>query len=81
VLGRAAAAVGPGGTFLLVGHDLLNLAEGHGGPSEPAVLYTADDVVTGLPGLEIEKAERVLRPVEGAERPAIDVLVRATRPR
>jgi hypothetical protein len=45
------------------------------------VLYTAADVVAGLAGLEIEKAERVLRPVEGAERPAIDVLVRATRPR
>jgi SAM-dependent methyltransferase len=81
VLGRAAAAVAPGGTFLLVGHDLLNLTEGHGGPSEPAVLYTADDVVAGVPGLAIERAERVLRPVEGAERPAIDVLVRARRPR
>jgi SAM-dependent methyltransferase len=81
VLGGAAAAVAPGGTFLLVGHDLLNLTEGHGGPSEPGVLYTAADVVAGLAGLEIEKAERVLRPVEGAERPAIDVLVRATRPR
>jgi SAM-dependent methyltransferase len=81
VLGRATAAVAPGGTFLLVGHDLLNLTAGHGGPSEPAVLYTADDVVAGVPGLEIEKAERVLRPVEGAERPAIDVLVRARRPR
>jgi SAM-dependent methyltransferase len=80
VLGRAAAAVAPGGTFLLVGHDLRNLAEGHGGPSEPAVLYTPDDVVAALPELEIEKAERVFRPVEGAERPAIDALVRATRP-
>ncbi len=80
VLQRAAAAVAPGGTFLLVGHDLLNLTEGHGGPKEPDVLYTADDVVADLPGLEILRAERVLRDVEGAERHAIDVLVRATAP-
>lgn len=80
VLGRAAAAVAPGGTFLLVGHDLLNLTEGHGGPSDAALLSTADDVAAELPGLEIEKAERVLRPVAGAPRPAIDALVRARRP-
>jgi SAM-dependent methyltransferase len=80
VLGRAAAAVAPGGTFLLVGHDLTNLADGHGGPSDPAVLLTPEDVRSELPGLEVVKAERVLRPVEGAERPAIDALVRAMRP-
>jgi SAM-dependent methyltransferase len=80
VLPRAAAAVAPGGTFLLVGHDLLNLTEGHGGPKDPDVLYTADDVVADLPGLEVIRAERILRDVEGAERHAIDVLVRATAP-
>lgn len=80
VLQRAAGAVAPGGTFLLVGHDLLNLAEGHGGPQDASVLYTADDVVADVTGLEIVRAERVLRDVEGADRPAIDVLVRATSP-
>jgi len=80
VLQRAAAAVAPGGTFLLVGHDLLNLTEGHGGPTDASVLYTADDVVADLTGLEPVRAERVLRDVEGAERPAIDVVVRATAP-
>lgn len=79
VLGRAARALAPGGTFLLVGHDLANLAEGAGGPSDPAVLYTPEDVVAELPGLEIEKAERVLRDVAGADRPAIDALVRARK--
>ena len=80
VLQRAAAAVAPGGTFLLIGHDLANLAEGHGGPQDASVLYTAEDVVAALPGLEVTRAERVLRDVEGADRPAIDVIVRATAP-
>lgn len=77
VLGRAAAAVAPGGTFLLVGHDLTNLTDGVGGPRDPAFLFTPDDIVGELPGLDIERAERVLRDVDGAGRPAIDALVRA----
>lgn len=80
VLARAADALTPGATFLLVGHDSTNLTHGVGGPSEPSVLYTPDDIVAELGGLEIEKAERVVRDVEGAERPAIDALVRARRP-
>jgi SAM-dependent methyltransferase len=77
VLARAAAALAPGGTFFLVGHDLTNMTDGVGGPRDPDVLYTPDDIVAALPGLAIEKAERVLRDVEGADRPAIDALVRA----
>lgn len=80
VLSRAAAALAPAGTFLLVGHDLTNLADGVGGPSDPSVLYTPEDVVADVPGLEVEKAEKVLRDVVDAERPAIDALVRARRP-
>jgi SAM-dependent methyltransferase len=80
VLARAAAALAPGGTLLLVGHDLLNATEGVGGPSDPSLLYTPDDVAAELPGLEIEKAERVRRDVDGEERAAIDALVRARRP-
>lgn len=79
----AAEAVAPGGTLLLVAHDSANLAEGFGGPRDPAVLYTADDVVADLDGtgLRIEKAERVERSVETetGTRVALDVLVRATR--
>jgi SAM-dependent methyltransferase len=81
ILRRAAAAVAPGGTFLLVAHDRSNLEEGYGGPREPSVLYTAGDVVADLDGLEVERAEPVLRPVETpeGERVAIDALVRARR--
>ena len=79
VLERAADAVAPGGTLVLVGHDLLNLTEGVGGPSDPDLLFTPDGVVAELPGLEIAKAERLLRDVDGHDRPAIDALVRARR--
>jgi SAM-dependent methyltransferase len=81
VLKRAVAALAPGGTFLLIGHDLLNLTEGVGGPSDPGLLHTPDDIVAELDGLAVEKAERVYRDVADADRPAIDVLVRAQRPR
>lgn len=80
VLERAAAALAPGGTFVLVGHDLLNLSEGVGGPSDPEILSTPDEIASELPGLEIQKAERVLRDVDGEEQDAIDMVVRARRP-
>lgn len=80
VFERAVTALRTGGTFLLVGHDLSNLRDGVGGPQDPDLLYTPDDIVAELDGLEIEKAERVFREVPGADRPAIDALVRARRP-
>jgi SAM-dependent methyltransferase len=83
VIRRAATALADGGVALVVAHDTANLAGGVGGPPDPAVLYTADDVrsdltASGIP-LRIERAQQVLRPVEGEPRPAIDLLVRATR--
>jgi SAM-dependent methyltransferase len=80
VLRGASGAVAPGGTFLLVGHDLTNMTDGVGGPSDPSVLYTPDDIVAELSGLVIERAERVLRDIADEDRPAIDALVRARRP-
>jgi SAM-dependent methyltransferase len=79
---RAAAAVAPGGSLLVVAHHATNPAEGYGGPKDPAVLFTEHDVVADVPALEIVRAERVRRPVptpEG-EAVALDVLVRAERP-
>ena len=80
VLARAARAVAPGGTLLLIGHDRTNVTEGVGGPSDPTILFTPDEIAGELPGLELEKAERVLRDVRGEERDAIDALVRARKP-
>ena len=82
VMKRAGAALAPGGTLLVVGHDLLNLSQGYGGPQNPEVLFTPADIERVLPGLGIERAERVLRPVavDGREVTAIDALVRAKKP-
>jgi len=80
-LAGAAAAVRPGGTLLVLGHDLLNLTEGWGGPTQSDVLFTPDDVVAEIDDLRVERAERVRRTVDdpSATREAIDALVRATR--
>src|SRR5262245_5324790 len=79
IMRSAAGAVASGGTLLVVGHHSANIAEGTGGPRDPRVLFTPEDVAAELDGLELEKAERVLRSVEG-ERDAVDALVRARRP-
>ena len=81
VIKKAVAALAPGGTLLVVGHDLLNLSKGVGGPQDPGVLFTPADIERHLAGLHIERAERVLRPVieEGREVNAIDALVRARK--
>ncbi len=82
-LRHAAQALAPGGTLLVVAHDSTNLTDGAGGPRDPAVLYTADDVLTDLDGLAlvVDKAERVTRPVQTPDggRQAIDALVRLHR--
>jgi SAM-dependent methyltransferase len=82
VLGHAASALTSGGTLLLVAHDRSNLVDGVGGPQDPAVLQTPEEVAAALPGLRVERAERIRRPVEvdGVARWAIDTLVRARRP-
>jgi SAM-dependent methyltransferase len=81
VLAGAAAALAPGGTLLVIGHDLTNLTEGVGGPQYPEVLCTPEAIIAELPGLRILRAERVRRSVErdGVTATAIDTLVRAER--
>jgi SAM-dependent methyltransferase len=78
----AAEGLAPGGTLLVIAHDSRNLADGTGGPQDPRVLYTAADIATDLAGIDlvVERADEVLRPVDGADRPAIDALFRARRP-
>ena len=83
VVRAAASGVAPGGTLLLVAHDRENLDHGHGGPQDPAVLYTAEDIIGDLAGsgLHIDRADRVRRPVQTpvGERVALDALLRASR--
>ena len=82
ILAKAAAAVAPEGTLVLAGHDLTNIGTGAPGPSSPALLYTPDDIVPELPGLEVARAEQVRRPVEledASQVEAVDALVVARR--
>jgi SAM-dependent methyltransferase len=92
---RAFGALRAGGTFFLVAHDATNLTEGTGGPTDPDVLFTAEEVLADLDGerFEVERADRVTREVvaqaapEGsphthhgeATRTAYDALVRVVR--
>lgn len=88
VVRRAWSALRSGGTFFLVAHDASNLTEGTGGPQDPSLLYTAQDVLADL----VEQhpvgvtAERVAREVSaddghGGEehRTAWDALVHLRR--
>lgn len=81
---RAAAAVGAGGTLLIVGHDRTNIERGHGGPQDPGVLLDPGELVDELDGsgLDVLQAGRVTRVVEtgDGERTAIDTLLVARRP-
>ena len=81
-LDRSAAAVAPGGSILVVAHDLDNLEHGHGGPPMAEVLYTADLVLESLDGFEVVEAGPVDRIVvtEEGDRTAIDTLVLARKP-
>ena len=85
---HAVESLRPGGTFLLVAHDSTNLAEGTGGPQDPTVLMTAEDVLADLDGIEVDvvRAGRVAREVVvgddhrgEAAATAWDCLVRLTR--
>ena len=82
-LSLAASAVAPGGTLLVVAHDLDNLTRGYGGPERPDVLYAVSDV-TGAAvdgGLTVQQAEQRVRVVETEDGPreAIDAVVSAMR--
>jgi hypothetical protein len=64
----------------MVGHAVRNLVEGVGGPQQPDVLWDPEEIARelGALGLEVERAEHVLRPVE-EQGTAVDALLRARR--
>ena len=74
LLRRAAGVLAPGGTVLVVGYDTTHATEGQGGPRDPAILFSPEDIASDLDGLRIDRAER--RHVGDA----IDAIVRASRP-
>ncbi|WP_233512323.1 hypothetical protein [Micromonospora deserti] len=55
---------------------------GTGGPRDPAILLTPEQVVAALDGLRVERAETARRPVarpDGSTLDALDTVVVATR--
>lgn len=84
VMRAAAEAIAPGGTLLVVGHDLENLASGHGGPQNPAVLYRPSDIVadiepTGLIVIRNQTSPRSMTDGQGQPAEALDAIVLARR--
>jgi 2-polyprenyl-3-methyl-5-hydroxy-6-metoxy-1,4-benzoquinol methylase len=82
VFERAASALAPGGSLLVIGHARRNLAEGAGGPQDPDLLLEPEEVAAelGALGLRVERAEHLQRPfeTEEGEVEAIDALLRAS---
>ena len=82
-LAVAASAVAPGGTLLVIAHDVDNLTRGYGGPPNRDVLYRVSEVteVAVDAGLTVERAEQAIRAVDTEDglKEAIDSVVRARR--
>lgn len=85
VLESAVEALAPGAIAIVVAHALRNLADGFGGPQDPAVLADPTTIAAEISGLDpdlvIEKAAEVDRHVDtpDGEQTAVDLLVRAHR--
>jgi len=79
---HAWASLAPGGTLLWVGHDSSNLTHGYGGPQDPAVLMTAEDVLADLnaagASYDVVVAGREERRTQSGSL-ALDCLVRVSR--
>lgn len=73
LLGLASATLAPKGAFVVAGYDTSHATSGQGGPRDPAILFTPEVIVAELPGLRIERAERI----EVGD--AVDAVVRAVK--
>ena len=69
---RKASGVWEGGTLALMGHDRDNLERGVGGPLDPTVLHTVEELVAAASGLDIIECAQVERVT--AEGTAIDTV-------
>jgi hypothetical protein len=63
---------------VVLGHSLRNLTEGVGGPQDPRLLHTEDQLSAAAEGLRIEQLTEVLRPTPEGD--AIDLLLVARHP-
>jgi SAM-dependent methyltransferase len=83
-LGLAAGALASSGQLVMIGHARRMRDERVSGPSDPAVRWDPDEIAVALRalGLQVDRCEHVVRPVEqeGGVCDALDVLARARRP-
>ncbi len=75
VLQKAAAVTAPGGSIVVVAHDVTNLGRGVGGPQSAEVLWSVEEVA--LPGFSAARSEVARRPT--ADGDALDTVVRLIR--
>jgi SAM-dependent methyltransferase len=87
-IARVAEWVTPGGTLVVIGHDVDNIAAGGHGPSDPAILYTPDLLRGALDDrFRIARCEQIVRESDDVElrgghaAAAIDTLLHAVRVR
>lgn len=73
LLRAAAACLAPGGMVLVVGYDTSHATSGQGGPRDPTILFTPEDIAADLAGLRIDRAETI------QVGDAVDAIVRAVR--
>ena len=78
VFSRTASWLAPGGALVVVGHALRNLTDGVGGPSDPSLLHTPEQLRAAATGLDIERCEEVVRHTDEGD--AIDAVLVARRP-
>ena len=81
-IAHTATQLRPGGLLFGVWHARENLADGVGGPQDPAVLPTRDELHAHLSAANLTARDVRLRhrEVDGSDRPAIDLVIAATAP-
>lgn len=73
---RCAAALAPGGVFILEGYTPRQLKYDTGGPKELDLLDTLDELRSLLPGLDLEVGRELLRDIrEGAHHQGLGAVV------
>jgi SAM-dependent methyltransferase len=73
LLVRSVGWLRPGGRFLLLGHDLDNIAHGVGGPQEPDRLHSVERLAPVAALLDVDRLEQVTR--ETPDGTALDTLL------
>jgi SAM-dependent methyltransferase len=77
VLSRAGGWLAPGGRLVVLGHALRNLTDGVGGPQDPRLLHTEEQLRKAADGLVVERVGEVPRTTPEGE--AIDIALVARR--